>query len=107
LTAALPASAARRTERGSREIERDDDADESLFDALRALRKHIADQRDVPAYVIFPDTTLRAMARDVPTTLAELRRIPGVGDKKLADYGDVFLSELARHRTRENAVESS
>jgi ATP-dependent DNA helicase RecQ len=107
LTAALPATTLRRTERGGRDVAIDGDGDDSLFDALRALRKHIADQRDVPAYVIFPDTTLRAMARDVPTTLAELRRIPGVGDKKLADYGDVFLSELARHGTRENAVESS
>jgi ATP-dependent DNA helicase RecQ len=76
--------------------------DEELFDDLRALRKRIADQRDVPAYVIFPDTTLRAMARDVPASLAELRRIPGVGDKKLADYGEAFLSAIASRATREN-----
>jgi len=74
------------------------DVDEALFDELRALRKRIADKRDVPAYVIFPDTTLRAMAREVPATLAELRRIPGVGDKKLADFGDAFLAALAEHR---------
>ena len=76
---------------------RDGAFDESLFDELRALRKRLADERDVPAYVIFPDTTLRAMARDVPRTAAELRRIPGVGDKKLADYGDAFLAALAPH----------
>ncbi|MBD5605453.1 MAG: DNA helicase RecQ [Candidatus Eremiobacteraeota bacterium] len=81
--------------------------DEELFDDLRALRKRIADQRDVPAYVIFPDTTLRAMARDVPASLAELRRIPGVGDKKLADYGEAFLSAIASRATRENAEENA
>ena len=78
--------------------------DEMLFDELRALRKTLADERDVPAYVIFPDTTLRAMARDVPANATELRRIPGVGDKKLADYGDAFLAAIAAYRGRENAI---
>jgi ATP-dependent DNA helicase RecQ len=81
--------------------------DESLFDELRALRKRIADQRDVPAYVIFPDTTLRAMARELPTTLGELRAIPGVGDKKLADYGEAFLAALADYRARDAAIEGA
>ena len=76
--------------------------DETLFDELRALRKTLADERDVPAYVIFPDTTLRAMARDVPADATALRRIPGVGDRKLADYGDAFLAALAAYRAREN-----
>ncbi|MBD5654564.1 MAG: DNA helicase RecQ [Candidatus Eremiobacteraeota bacterium] len=72
--------------------------DQTLFDELRALRRRLADERDVPAYVIFPDTTLRHMARDVPRTPAELRAIPGVGDKKLADYGAAFLETLAGYR---------
>ncbi len=71
--------------------------DESLFEELRTLRKSLADARDVPAYVIFPDSTLRAMARDVPQSPEELRRVPGVGDKKLADYGEVFLAAIARY----------
>ena len=78
--------------------------DETLFDELRALRKRLADARDVPAYVIFPDTTLRAMAREVPRNATELRRISGVGDKKLQDYGDAFLAALAAYAVaRENA----
>ena len=72
----------------------------TLFDELRGLRKRLADQRDVPAYVIFPDTTLRALARDMPATLTELRAIPGVGDKKLVDYGEVFLAAIAAFRDR-------
>jgi ATP-dependent DNA helicase RecQ len=72
--------------------------DEVLFDALRAVRKRLADERDVPAYVIFADTTLRQMARDVPRTAAELRAVAGVGDKKLADYGTAFLAAIAEIR---------
>jgi ATP-dependent DNA helicase RecQ len=78
--------------------------DETLFDELRALRKRLADARDVPAYVIFPDTALRAMAREVPRNATELRRISGVGDKKLQDYGDAFLAAIAAYAARrENA----
>jgi ATP-dependent DNA helicase RecQ len=73
----------------------DDGYDADAFETLRTLRKKIADERDVPAYVIFPDTTLRTMARDLPTTPEEMRRVPGVGDKKLADFGDIFLEALA------------
>jgi ATP-dependent DNA helicase RecQ len=111
LTTAAPVFQAKRgrapgTSSG-RDAETDDDGyDESLFDALRALRKQLADRRDLPAYVIFPDTTLRAMARDRPATLGELRRIPGVGDKKLADYGDAFLAALAMH-ARETSDEGA
>ncbi len=82
--------------------------DESLFEELRALRKTLADARDVPAYVIFPDSTLRAMARDVPSSSEALRRVPGVGDKKLADYGAAFLAAIARYsRPAENGGSSA
>src|SRR5438876_13616 len=68
--------------------------DESLFERLRALRRQLADQRDVPAYVIFSDVTLREMARNYPTTPTEFRRIPGVGEQKLKDFADPFLAEI-------------
>jgi ATP-dependent DNA helicase RecQ len=74
--------------------------DVPLFEELRTLRKRLADERDVPAYVIFPDTTLRAMAHDMPATRTDLRRIPGVGDKKLSDYGEAFLAAIAAFRER-------
>ena len=66
----------------------DEEYDRDLFAALRALRREIAAERDVPPYVVFSDAVLRAMAREVPRTPAQLRAISGVGEKKLADFGD-------------------
>jgi ATP-dependent DNA helicase RecQ len=80
-----------------------DGYDPDVFETLRTLRKQVADERDVPAYVIFPDTTLRTMARDLPKTLDEMRRVPGVGDKKLADFGEIFLAALAPFAHRPDA----
>jgi len=71
--------------------------DEALFDALRALRKRLADERAVPPYIIFSDVALRQMARFYPATEREFSRISGVGEKKLREFGEVFLREIAVH----------
>jgi ATP-dependent DNA helicase RecQ len=68
--------------------------DEALFERLRVLRRKLADERDVPAYIIFSDASLREMARACPTTPAEFRRIPGVGEQKLKDFAEPFLCEV-------------
>jgi len=73
------------------------ECDEALFEKLRVLRRKLADERAVPAYVIFSDATLRHMARAYPETERELTRVPGVGEKKLRDFGGDFLAEIARH----------
>jgi ATP-dependent DNA helicase RecQ len=70
------------------------ECDEVLFDRLRSLRRKVADERNVPAYVIFSDVSLREMARNYPTTASEFRRIPGVGEQKLKDFSEVFLTEI-------------
>jgi ATP-dependent DNA helicase RecQ len=67
-----------------------------LFERLRALRKRLADARKVPAYVVFSDRTLQAMAAQKPCTADGLLEIHGVGQKKLDEYGEVFLKEIAR-----------
>jgi ATP-dependent DNA helicase RecQ len=72
--------------------------DAGLFRTLRELRKAIADERDVPAYVVFSDAVLRAMARERPRTAAQMLGISGVGEKKLADFGGRFLAEIVRSR---------
>jgi ATP-dependent DNA helicase RecQ len=66
-----------------------------VFRALRDLRRELADERDVPAYVVFSDAVLRAMARELPRTPVQLRAISGVGEKKLADFGASFLEAIA------------
>lgn len=71
--------------------------DETLFERLRGLRKTLADERDVPAYIVFSDVALRQMAREYPATEREFARIGGVGEKKLREFGAVFLGEIAAH----------
>jgi ATP-dependent DNA helicase RecQ len=71
--------------------------DEALFNRLRQVRKTLADQRDVPAYVIFSDVALRQMARVYPETPAAFGRINGVGDRKRDEFGSVFTAEISAH----------
>ncbi|MFJ6196485.1 DNA helicase RecQ [Micromonospora sp. NPDC092111] len=72
-----------------------DPAAGSLFERLRAWRAATAKEQGVPAYVIFHDATLRQIATDAPASLAELSRISGVGENKLAKYGESILAVLA------------
>jgi ATP-dependent DNA helicase RecQ len=68
-----------------------------LFARLRALRRRLADEKRVPAYVVFTDRTLLEMAARRPRTLDELLAVPGVGRRKLDQYGELFLAEIAAH----------
>jgi len=68
--------------------------DTPLFEELRALRRRLADEREVPAYVVFSDATLLAMTEIHPTTEAGLLAIPGVGPVKLERYSEAFLEVL-------------
>src|SRR4029079_13905834 len=70
------------------------ECDEVLFEGLRSLRRQLADERGVPAYIIFSDVSLRERARNYPTTVIEFRRIAGVGEQKLKDFAEPFLSEI-------------
>ena len=70
--------------------------DVPLFEALRAVRRELAAVANLPPYVIFHDSTLRAMAASRPRTANEMARIPGVGARKLEAYGAPFLAAIAR-----------
>lgn len=70
---------------------------DALFDALRALRRELAQDAGVPPYVVFHDAVLREMAARRPATLAELGALPGVGAKKLEAYGGAFLAVIRQH----------
>lgn len=70
-------------------------ADErATWEALRALRRRLAEEHEVPPYVIFPDSTLLEMLRSQPRTLSDMARVSGVGARKLDRYGEAFLEVL-------------
>ncbi len=71
--------------------------DEDLFTRLRRLRKRLADQADLPPYVIFSDASLREMASRKPASTEAFRQISGVGDRKLEMYGALFIGEIVQH----------
>jgi len=68
------------------------EADAKLFETLRAWRAGVARAHGVPAYVVLHDATLQAIARARPATIDELRAIPGLGERKLANYGAQLLA---------------
>jgi ATP-dependent DNA helicase RecQ len=76
----------------------DDLRETPLFEALKAVRRGIADERSVPAYVVFSDATLLAMTDLRPTTAAGLLAVPGVGPVKLERYGKAFLEVMEEHK---------
>jgi ATP-dependent DNA helicase RecQ len=65
-----------------------------IVDRLRRWRRETAQAAGLPAFVIFHDSTLNAIAIARPATLAELLRVPGVGDSKLRKYGEEVLAVL-------------
>ncbi len=71
-----------------------DPADEGLFEALRSLRKQIADRIGKPPYVVFSDATLHAMVSARPATDEEFLEVPGVGLTKLTRYGEQFMDAI-------------
>lgn len=72
-------------------------ANTELFDALRGLRKRIADAENMPPFVIFHDSTLREMCNVMPTTERAMRSVKGIGDAKYAKYGQAFLELIQKH----------
>ncbi|RJG14403.1 DNA helicase RecQ [Pseudomonas cavernicola] len=64
------------------------------WEALRALRRKLAEEHAVPPYVIFPDATLLEMLRSKPGSLSEMAQVSGVGARKLERYGEAFLEVL-------------
>jgi len=69
--------------------------DRDLFDRLRRWRRRIAEARGKPAWTILDDKALRTIAREKPSTLAALLRCKGIGEKRLADFGEAILDLIA------------
>jgi len=73
-------------------------ADKPLFEALRALRKSLAEENSVPPFVIFHDRTLLEMVSEQPENLSEMALISGVGEQKLQRFGEAFLAAIQTYR---------
>ena len=71
--------------------------DRKLFAKLRKLRKTLADENNVPPYVVFNDTTLLEMAEQLPVSPSELLDITGVGQRKLEKFGRPFMAMIRDH----------
>jgi ATP-dependent DNA helicase RecQ len=71
--------------------------DRGLFESLRGVRSELSANRNVPAYIILGDATLRELARIRPTSTAAMANIKGLGEKKLAEFGDLFLNAIANY----------
>ncbi len=91
-------SRSRRSRRGSPAVLFDGsiELDRDLFERLRMVRRRLADEQGVPAYVVFSDATLQEMAVLRPASLDALLAVNGVGEVKLERYGAPFLEELSR-----------
>ncbi len=76
--------------------------DRGLFEVLRKLRAKLAARAGVPAYVVFTDAALRDMCVKKPQTEQAFLQVSGVGDRKAARYGQVFLEEIRRYLEKES-----
>jgi ATP-dependent DNA helicase RecQ len=97
---AVPPPRTRKTRRGRVE----DGPHDPLFEALRVWRRETAKEAGVPPYVIFHDSTLRAVAADHPSSLSALAHIEGVGETKLARYGEGLLEALHAAQEADHAT---
>ena len=77
-------------------------AADGLFERLRILRKTLADENNVPAYVVFSDRTLLEMADARPQDEIEMLSVSGVGEHKMKQYGKKFLEEIRRYAREES-----
>ncbi len=95
-----PAAGRKRPKRGeaAASVEALAGGDAELFAALRVLRRDIATGRKAPAFTVFGDAALLDMVRRKPRTRAEFLEVQGVGERKCADYADLFLPVIRRHQ---------
>lgn len=94
-----PVEAGSRTSRGSRGADGDAELarDEGLFEALRKLRRSIADERGVPPFIVFADAVLSQLAAQRPITAGAFRKVKGIGSFKAKEFGEQFVAEIARY----------
>jgi ATP-dependent DNA helicase RecQ len=82
-------------------------SEQERFESLRSLRKRLADEQGVPAYVVFSDATLWEMAARLPRDRNEMLQVSGVGERKLERYGEAFLAVLEKADAATGPVDGS
>ena len=90
---------------GGKKLMGDLDFDQLLFRELQVLRKEIANQKNVPPFVIFSDVALREMSYYFPQSLDSFARISGVGAMKLTQYGEQFLKIIVNYAKKNSVKE--
>lgn len=80
--------------REKRESYDDYNMNSQLFNRLRSVRKKLADENNVPPYIVFSDATLKEMATTIPLSINQFAQIKGVGAQKLEQYGEVFIGTI-------------
>lgn len=98
----MPSRSRKKVKTTAHEAKSWDGVNRELFEDLRELRSELATERKVPPYVIFSDASLRDMARIQPQTVETFLGVHGVGEKKLRDFGELFLNRIASHSVSEN-----
>ncbi|MEQ6376364.1 DNA helicase RecQ [Bacillaceae bacterium S4-13-56] len=79
--------------------------DKDLFEELRQVRKIFAEEKGLPPYIIFPDSTLKDMCLRLPKSSEEMLAVNGVGDRKLREYGHEFLRVIIAHVEKKKSIE--
>jgi ATP-dependent DNA helicase RecQ len=80
----------------------DENFDYDLFKILKTLRKKLADEESIPPYIIFHDSSLKAMATYFPQSLSDFLKINGVGQNKLDKYGELFVEKIVTYCKNHN-----
>ncbi|WP_243635941.1 DNA helicase RecQ [Hymenobacter edaphi] len=88
------------------EVQQSAGHDQALFDMLKALRKKLAQQKNLPPYVLFQDPSLKEMATTFPVKMEDLAHVSGVGQGKAVKFGGPFL-ELIKKYVQENDIETA
>ena len=101
-----PGTESRAESRGRRSRNDGGGYDAALYNELSALRKQIADERGIPAFMIFGNRTLQDMARRAPRTIPEFSRVSGVGRAKLEDLGETFLVCINAYLVKNGATDT-
>ena len=82
-----------------------EDYDQELFQELRALRRDLAEQQQVPPFVVFGDVSLRYMAATFPQSMDSFSGVPGVGKAKLEQYGERFVAAIRAYTEPRNIAD--